>query len=170
MRGTGCYKCAACHKLTRQTSRSGHASAGLCEPCFDLASIQNEHSDECGGAFDATILQCPVHGAEAKALVEQGAYLEPFVGAVVAETKGAEVEPTTTATQSLCEKIAAQTKEIEALKAQVAALRNDHAHEQTRVIALERDCARLRDTISETATMFNGIERRIGEASARLRK
>ena len=45
-RGSGCYTCKSCSKLTRSTGRGDNENCGLCEQCFDLASIDNSRMDE----------------------------------------------------------------------------------------------------------------------------
>lgn len=71
-RGSAVYKCECCGKLTRKTGPD-HAENFLCEPCWELGGIENEHSDCCG--FDLDILECPRHAEEVKALVAKGAKL-----------------------------------------------------------------------------------------------
>lgn len=39
----GCYTCKACGRKTRETGDG--AGVGMCDPCFDLASYQNQISD-----------------------------------------------------------------------------------------------------------------------------
>ena len=43
-KGSGCYKCRICGKLTRKTGDG--AEVLLCESCYDLAGWENAHSDE----------------------------------------------------------------------------------------------------------------------------
>lgn len=43
-RGTGMYVCAVCKKQTRQTDPDS-AGVGLCGLCYEVAGIENQHSD-----------------------------------------------------------------------------------------------------------------------------
>lgn len=43
-RGSGCYKCEACGRKTRNTGAQSMGSK-TCEQCWDLAGIENEISD-----------------------------------------------------------------------------------------------------------------------------
>ena len=45
-KGSGCYKCRACGKLTRSTGRGDNEHVGLCADCYDDAGQENLHSDE----------------------------------------------------------------------------------------------------------------------------
>lgn len=40
-KGTGCYKCRSCKKLTRSTGRGDNENVGLCERCFDMGGDEN---------------------------------------------------------------------------------------------------------------------------------
>lgn len=44
-RGSGCYECRACGKLTREVADEGQIR--LCIGCFDDAGIENHHLDNC---------------------------------------------------------------------------------------------------------------------------
>lgn len=45
-RGSGCYKCQECGKMTRDT---GHDEAGcqLCRKCYELSGLENSLNDGC---------------------------------------------------------------------------------------------------------------------------
>ena len=59
-RGTGCYKCSDCGKLTRNTGDNG--LCGLCQTCYDDSGLENQHSDY-GHAGDlADCLPCARNG------------------------------------------------------------------------------------------------------------
>lgn len=44
-KGSGCYKCIACGKLTRSTGRGDNEHCRLCERCYDMAGDENAVSD-----------------------------------------------------------------------------------------------------------------------------
>lgn len=44
-RGSGCYACSCCGKMTRSTGRGDNEHCGLCVDCYDLAGIENGISD-----------------------------------------------------------------------------------------------------------------------------
>lgn len=44
-RGSGCYKCGCCGRMTRATGRGDNENNGLCAECYDLAGIDNEITD-----------------------------------------------------------------------------------------------------------------------------
>lgn len=44
-RGSGCYTCSVCKKLTRSTGRGDNEFAGLCERCYDMAGDENAVTD-----------------------------------------------------------------------------------------------------------------------------
>ncbi len=44
-RGSGCYTCAVCKKLTRSTGRGDNEHVGLCAYCYDKAGDENAVSD-----------------------------------------------------------------------------------------------------------------------------
>lgn len=54
-KGSGCYTCYCCKKLTRQVDRSA-AMLGLCLKCYDEGGLENEHSDY---GHETFIQDCP---------------------------------------------------------------------------------------------------------------
>ena len=53
------FKCAACGKLT--TGPQGVPGAEVCGPCYDVAGIENEHSDTGGKHYgNAPDPDCPL--------------------------------------------------------------------------------------------------------------
>lgn len=50
--------CRMCGKLTTWSEANGYCGLGLCRPCFDAATIQNEHFD--GYHQDAPKASCPL--------------------------------------------------------------------------------------------------------------
>jgi hypothetical protein len=40
-RGSGCYKCGVCGKLTRSTGRGDNENNGTCARCFDMSGDEN---------------------------------------------------------------------------------------------------------------------------------
>jgi len=74
-KGTGCYTCHCCGKKTRSTGRGDNENVELCAGCFDLASLENHHCDNCDShvAEQRDIVSCPECGAEARALIAAGA-------------------------------------------------------------------------------------------------
>lgn len=42
-KGSGCFKCSDCGKMTRDTGDNG--SVNLCPDCYELAGWENTHSD-----------------------------------------------------------------------------------------------------------------------------
>jgi hypothetical protein len=44
-RGSGCYSCSCCQRLTRSTGRGDNENCGLCEECFEVGGIENEIAD-----------------------------------------------------------------------------------------------------------------------------
>lgn len=44
-RGSGCYKCAECGKLTRSTGRGDNEHLRLCADCYDKAGDENAVMD-----------------------------------------------------------------------------------------------------------------------------
>lgn len=45
-RGVGCFVCRICGRRTRERNDPTAVSAGLCDECFEAASIENQMSDE----------------------------------------------------------------------------------------------------------------------------
>lgn len=45
IKGSGCYKCACCGKLTRSTGRGDNENVDLCERCYDIGGDENAVSD-----------------------------------------------------------------------------------------------------------------------------
>lgn len=43
--GSGCYRCANCHKQTRETG-DGESSVDLCKQCYFEGGEENLHSDD----------------------------------------------------------------------------------------------------------------------------
>jgi len=43
-RGSGCFNCRVCGRLTRDTGND-NGNVGLCPECLELSGQQNEHSD-----------------------------------------------------------------------------------------------------------------------------
>ena len=59
-KGSGCYRCRICKKLTRSTGRGDNENCQLCVKCFDDCGWENQHSDEAHdepGRADPT---CPI--------------------------------------------------------------------------------------------------------------
>lgn len=67
-RGTGCYTCDSCKKRTRATG-----TAGLCQDCFDLATIQNGLWDN-----DAEYLTESGYDAKVKKIFDSRPELRPL--------------------------------------------------------------------------------------------
>jgi hypothetical protein len=44
-RGSGCYTCSCCKKLTRSTGRGDNENCGLCAKCFDMSGDENAVAD-----------------------------------------------------------------------------------------------------------------------------
>lgn len=44
-KGTGCYKCNVCSRLTRSTGRGDNERANFCVECYEVAGIENQLSD-----------------------------------------------------------------------------------------------------------------------------
>ena len=44
-KGSGCYTCSCCKKLTRSTGRGDNENVGLCADCYDRAGDENAVSD-----------------------------------------------------------------------------------------------------------------------------
>jgi hypothetical protein len=116
-KGTGCYTCACCQKKTRSTGRGDNENVGLCAGCFDLASLDNHHRDNCSShvAEQNDVVSCPECGPEARALIAAGAGSEGDARALAMYEANAE------------HIVAAETKapskpKVAALRALVAAL------------------------------------------------
>ena len=45
-KGSGCYKCESCGRLTRSTGRGDNEHVNLCTDCYDEGGLENQHSDE----------------------------------------------------------------------------------------------------------------------------
>lgn len=69
-KGSGCYRCESCLRLTRVVADPAAANHRLCEPCYELAGWINLHAD-CG--HNGSVLDCTECGAACMALVMQGA-------------------------------------------------------------------------------------------------
>lgn len=41
----GCFVCVMCGKQTRATGRGDHENVEMCAKCYDLAELENAHSD-----------------------------------------------------------------------------------------------------------------------------
>jgi hypothetical protein len=67
-KGTGCYKCECCGKLTRSTGRGDNERLLLCAKCYDDGGMENEHSDT-GGMHGHDMItyvdECPTCRAQA---------------------------------------------------------------------------------------------------------
>ena len=62
-KGSGCYTCTCCKKLTRSTGRGDNEMAKMCADCFDLAGIENY-------TMDNTVEDAKEnYGAEVKAIL-----------------------------------------------------------------------------------------------------
>lgn len=57
-KGSGCYPCLVCKKLTRSTGRGDNENVNLCAACYDAAGIENEHYD--GHHQYEPCAQCPL--------------------------------------------------------------------------------------------------------------
>ena len=44
-KGSGCYKCRHCGRLTRDDGNGDSVNCGLCTECFEISGIENENSD-----------------------------------------------------------------------------------------------------------------------------
>lgn len=44
-RGSGCFKCECCERMTRSTGRGDNEHARLCAQCYDAGGAENHHSD-----------------------------------------------------------------------------------------------------------------------------
>ena len=44
-RGSGCYKCQSCGRMTRSTGRGDNEYCGVCAECYELGGIENQMSD-----------------------------------------------------------------------------------------------------------------------------
>lgn len=53
-RGSGCYECKSCGKMTRETC-GGNGSVGLCPFCFEVAGMENGLSDS-GASYVAEFI------------------------------------------------------------------------------------------------------------------
>ena len=45
VKGSGCYNCIGCKKLTRSTGRGDNEYCRLCERCYDIAGDENAVTD-----------------------------------------------------------------------------------------------------------------------------
>ena len=70
-RGSGCYVCRCCDHRTRDTGGDG-ASVGLCDPCYEVAGIENAIADGIATADDLALLE-ELRAAIAKRNGERGA-------------------------------------------------------------------------------------------------
>jgi len=55
-KGSGCYRCESCGKLTRSTGRGDNELSRVCVTCWDDGGLENEHSDF---GHDAFVPGCP---------------------------------------------------------------------------------------------------------------
>lgn len=46
-RGSGCYGCRVCKRMTRSTGRGDNELIQLCEECYEVSGLENQISD-CG--------------------------------------------------------------------------------------------------------------------------
>lgn len=66
-KGTGCYNCDVCGKLTRNTGEQSLGSK-TCPKCWEEAGLENEHSDTNGDHYgEGFVAGCPCCRAEAEA-------------------------------------------------------------------------------------------------------
>lgn len=56
-KGSGCYTCSSCGKLTRSTGRGDNENSGVCAKCFDNGGLENEHSDM---GHKGDVKDCPI--------------------------------------------------------------------------------------------------------------
>lgn len=54
-RGSGCFPCGDCGKLTRDTG-GDNGGVGLCPRCYERAGLVNEHSDD---GHPEPVTNCP---------------------------------------------------------------------------------------------------------------
>ena len=59
-KGSGCYKCESCGRMTRATGRGDNEHVNLCADCYDEGGLENQHSDEGHAGPFATCTLC--HG------------------------------------------------------------------------------------------------------------
>jgi len=139
-KGTGCYKCACCGKLTRSTGRGDNEHSELCAPCYDDGGIENQHSDN---GHAGPIHRCPICAPD----------LSPFAIAqsekAHAATTGEAEVPADLRGPSLT--LDPKDAEIEALKAEIAA--------KAKVIEMleaARDDARAK--LTQAAAIIEGLD------------
>jgi hypothetical protein len=56
-KGSGCYTCVSCGKLTRDDGNGDSVHCRLCTKCFEESGLENEHSD--GGHAPGSCAGCP---------------------------------------------------------------------------------------------------------------
>ncbi len=44
-KGSGCYRCEVCGRMTRSTGRGDNENLNQCAECYDLGGIENEIQD-----------------------------------------------------------------------------------------------------------------------------
>lgn len=68
-KGSGCYKCRGCGKLTRDDGNGDSVHCQLCTKCFEESGLENEHSDN---GHPDHIEDCPTCRANRLALAATG--------------------------------------------------------------------------------------------------